>query len=57
MNQRKLQWNLPEHLLFPLTMEFLRKKNYQKMAKENLRKIVRLLCRENQLDLGTLSFP
>ena len=57
MNQRKLQWNLPEHLLFPLTMEFLRKKNYQKMAKKNLRKIVRLLCRENQLDLGTLSFP
>ena len=35
-------------------MEFLgKKKTYQKMEEENLRKIVRLLCRENQADLGT----
>ena len=39
-------------------MEFLgKKKTYQKMEEENLRKIVRLLCRENQADLGTFVFP
>ena len=27
------------------------------MEEENLRKIVRLLCRENQADLGTFVFP